>query len=132
MAKNTHAQEAATGTPDSYTRDEAVELSIPADPEGSEMSTVEGGAPSVTEDGEDSSESTGQSQNDDVKLSNSPRAPVHTTESPSKETKPADSGADSADGSSPKTEEKSAKTPAKKTAPKKRPPAGAEDHEFDV
>lgn len=142
MAKNTHAQEVATGTPDSYT---SHELSDPMPTRAMIGVLIErvGEQPSAPQDGMRSTQSSESAQTSNEKPSPDPLPPVQTTENPfeqkAQETVP-DSSAHSTDGNGQKTATQPSgrkAAPAKKTQPAKQQQQrsratmmGAED-EFD-
>lgn len=130
MAKNTKAQEVATGTSDSYTVAEATEAlegfvhsapvgirrAVSEDPDGElEMSSVEGGTEWLPEDGTDSSASFEKALTANVNSNLPDPNPAPTTENPSSPEEAQTSGADSADGSTPETDQASPKKAARKT-----------------
>ena len=149
MAKNTHAQEAATGTSDSYTDEESADPTPPLQVTITrpELGTVDKPAepkeeaPSPTTEGGGVSTRSSQSEsNVSDKPNQSPQQPAPTMENPSSPIPRADSDANSTDGDGPKTEQppsdsKGRKTPAKKATTKAQPRSratmmGAED-DFD-
>lgn len=120
MAKSTHSQEALTGTPDSYTEEEATDPYAPAVIRRAMLGEVDNPSLSKVEDGTDSSQFSENESKSSESETADPRKPVQTTESPSSETEAESSDADSTDGPIQEAETpQSAKRPAKKAASKK-------------
>lgn len=109
MAKNTHAQEAATGTSDSYTEHELTDPDIVVHRE------MLGGDPKLV--GTDSSQSSGSDKKSGDNQNQDPQSPAQTTENLSPDTgKQAGSTVNTADGDTQKTErQRSGKAPARKS-----------------
>lgn len=126
MAKNTHAQEIATGTSDSYTEDEVLDPTPPLQVTRPELGTVdrpvtpkEEPSPAM-EDGGDFTRSSKSESPESTKPNQSHQQPAPTTENLSSPTPTADSGVASTDGVGLKTEQpqsgrKTPATTAKKT-----------------
>jgi hypothetical protein len=157
MAKNTHAQEISTGTPDSYTEEELQDpqpvivtrpmlgevdraaITAPYEPVPSDQDDTKKEAEKspAMEDGGDSIPSSQSESSAGSKPNQSPPQPAPMTENLSSPTPTETSDVDSTDGDGQRTEPprsaKGRQTPAKKAAPKKQTGAratvmrGAED-----
>jgi hypothetical protein len=127
VAKNTHAQEAATGTSDSYTLEEAGdwETIVANRPQ---LGEVKEDKPSVGNSSEASSESAEKSSEHSETDPRKP-APTAGNRSPQEET-PDNSGADSTGGNTRKTGRASARNTATRKNPQ-RPEDGPEKNADD-